>query len=133
MPARILIIEDDPASLELAQYLLDTAGYATLAAIDGGAGLALALSARPDLVICDLQMPVMTGYEVVRRLRDGTTWRRVPLVAVSAFSMPGDRETALAAGFDAYYSKPIVPETFVQDIERLLPPEARAAGASPGG
>jgi two-component system, cell cycle response regulator DivK len=133
MPARILIIEDDPASLELVKYLLDTAGYATLTATDGGAGLALALSANPDLVICDLQMPIMTGYEVVRHLQGGPTWRRVPLVAVSAFSMPGDRETALAAGFDAYHSKPIVPETFVRDIEKLLPPGARSGGSSPGG
>jgi len=133
MPARILIIEDDPASLELVRYLLDSAGYATLTATDGGAGLALALSADPDLVICDLQMPIMTGYEVVERLRGGSTWRRVPLVAVSAFSMPGDREAALTAGFDAYHSKPIAPETFVQDIERLLPPAARTGGSSPAG
>jgi two-component system, cell cycle response regulator DivK len=132
MPARILIIEDDPASLELVQYLLDSAGYATLTATDGGAGLELALSVQPDLLICDLQMPIMTGYEVVERLRGGSTWRRVPLVAVSAFSMPGDREAALTAGFDAYHSKPIVPETFVRDIERLLPPALRAP-SSPSG
>jgi CheY-like chemotaxis protein len=119
--ARILIIEDDPASLELARYLLASAGYVAIVASDGGAGVELALSARPDLVICDLQMPVLDGYEVVRRLRSDPGWHRVPLVAVSAFSMPGDRETALAAGFDAYYSKPIVPEAFVGDIERLLP------------
>jgi CheY-like chemotaxis protein len=132
MPARILIIEDDPASLELVKYLLDAAGYATLTATDGGAGLALALSTQPDLVICDLQMPIMTGYEVVERLRDGSTWRRVPLVAVSAFSMPGDREAALTAGFDAYQSKPIVPETFVRDIESLLPPALRVRGSQSG-
>ncbi len=133
MPARILIIEDDPASLELAKYLLEQAGYATLTAADGGEGLALALSEHPDLVICDLQMPVMTGYEVVQRLHEGPTWRRVPLIAVSAFSMPGDRETALAAGFDAYHSKPIVPETFVRDIESLLSSAARAGGSSASG
>jgi CheY-like chemotaxis protein len=132
VPARILIIEDDPASLELVRYLLEAAGHATLTATDGAAGLALVLSAQPDLVICDLQMPVMTGYEVVRRLQGGNAWRRVPLVAVSAFSMLGDRETALAAGFDAYYSKPIVPETFVEEIEGLLPPAARIAGAADG-
>ncbi len=120
MGARILIIEDDPASLELARYLLVAAGHAALVASDGGAGLELAVSARPDLVICDLQMPVLDGFEVARRLRADAAWRRVPLVAVSAFSMPGDREAALEAGFDAYYSKPIVPEAFVGDVERLL-------------
>lgn len=124
MGARILIIEDDPASLELARYLLAAAGHATLVASDGGTGLELAVSARPDLVICDLQMPVLDGFEVARRLRADAAWRRVPLVAVSAFSMPGDREAALAAGFDAYYSKPIAPEAFVGDVERLLPQAA---------
>lgn len=122
MGARILIIEDDPASLELARYLLATAGHEALVAKDGGAGIELALSAHPDLVICDLQMPVKNGFEVVRHLLEDPAWRRVPLVAVSAFSMPGDCEAALDAGFDAYYSKPIVPESFVGDIERLLPP-----------
>jgi two-component system, cell cycle response regulator DivK len=126
MGARILIIEDDPASLELARYLLAAAGHATLVASDGGAGMELALSARPDLVICDLQMPVLNGFDVARRLREDPSWHRVPLVAVSAFSMPGDREAALAAGFDAYYSKPIVPEAFVGDVERLLPSAAQS-------
>jgi two-component system cell cycle response regulator DivK len=126
VPARILIVEDDPASLELARYLLGTAGYETFCAIDGAKGVELALRAHPDLVMCDLQMPVMTGFEVVRRLREDPAWRRVPLVAVSAFSMHSDREQALAAGFDAYLSKPITPETFVAEVEALLPPQARA-------
>ena len=75
-------------------------------------------------------MPVLTGFEFVRRLRQEPEWRRVPMVAVSAFSMPNDREQALAAGFDAYVSKPITPETFVAEIEALLPAHARARRSS---
>jgi two-component system cell cycle response regulator DivK len=125
--ARILVVEDDAASLELVRYLLDAAGYETSSATDGARGVELALGARPDLVICDLRMPVLTGFDVVRRLRQDPDWRPVPLVAVSAFSMQGDREQALAAGFDAYFSKPIMPETFVAEIEVLLATGLRAA------
>ena len=131
MPARILIIEDDSASRALVKYLLETAGHATLDAEDGGAGARLALEANPDLVICDLQMPVMNGYEVVRYLREHPLWRRVPMVAVTAFSMSGDRETALTAGFDQHLTKPIVPETFVGQIEALLPTALWARRAPP--
>ncbi len=126
MPARILIIEDDSASRALVKYLLETAGYVTLDADDGGVGVQRILQANPDLVICDLQMPVMNGYEVVRYLREHPGWRRVPLIAVTAFSMAGDRETALKAGFDEHLTKPIDPETFVGQIEALLPTELRA-------
>lgn len=126
MPARILIIEDDSASRELVKYLLEAAGYTTLDADDGSVGVRMALEANPDLVICDLQMPVMNGFEVVRQLREHPGWHRVALIAVTAFSMPGDRETALAAGFDEHITKPITPEAFVAQIEAFLPPELRA-------
>jgi two-component system cell cycle response regulator DivK len=126
MPATILIIEDDDASRELVKYLLEVAGYPTLDAEDGRVGVRLALEARPDLILCDLQMPVMNGYEVARYLRDAPDWRRVPLIAVTAFSMPGDRESALLAGFDDHITKPIFPETFVAQVEAYLPSELRS-------
>lgn len=126
MTARILIIEDDDASRELVKYLLESRGYSTLSAEDGRMGVQLADTAQPDLILCDLQMPVMNGYEVVRYLRASALWRRVPLIAVTAFSMSGDRESALKAGFDDHITKPIVPETFVAQVEAFLPSELRA-------
>ncbi|WP_114970479.1 response regulator [Rhodoferax ferrireducens] len=126
MPACILIIEDDGASRELVKYLLEASGYDTLDAADGSVGVRMALESKPDLVICDLQMPVMNGYEVVRCLQVHPEWCRVPMIAVTAFSMAGDRETALAAGFDEHITKPITPETFVEQIEAFLPPALRA-------
>ena len=131
MPARILVIEDDEFSRELVRYLLDRQGYAVLEAADGRTGLDLALNAHPDLVLCDLQMPVLNGYEVVQRLRSNPLWQVVPVIAVTAFSMPGDRDIALAAGFDNYLTKPITPEIFVQRITAFLPPGLRA-GSPPG-
>src|SRR5436853_2785520 len=113
MTARILIVEDDDPSRELVTFLLERAGYTIQYAQDGAAGLRAALSDDPDLIISDLQMPRIDGYELVRRLLGDQRWRRVPLIAVSAFSMSGAREKALAAGFDGYFSKPIRPETFV--------------------
>ena len=127
MPARILIIEDDSASLELATYLLESAGHTTWGASDGESGTQVALKESPDLVICDLQIPRMDGYAVVRALRASSKWRQVPLIAVTAFSMPGDREKALAAGFDGFMTKPITPETFVQQIESFLPANPQAS------
>ena len=96
-----------------------------LDAEDGGIGLRLALEGNPDLVICDLQMPVLNGYQVIRSLHENTSWRRVPVIAVTAFSMEGDRETAITAGFDDHITKPITPETFVAQVEVFLPPELR--------
>jgi two-component system cell cycle response regulator DivK len=125
MPARILIIEDDPPSAELARYLLSTAGHTLLVTTNGGAGFRAALEESPDLILCDLQLPVLTGYEVARQLLSKPGWRRVPLIAVSAFSMPGDSDKAIAAGFDAYISKPITPESFVSEVEALLPPDLK--------
>lgn len=120
MTATILVIEDDDASRMLVTYLLEAAGHRVLAVENGARGLSLALAEAPDLILCDLQMPVMNGYDVARALRSSPQWRVVPLVAVTAFSMPGDREKALEVGFDDHLSKPITPETFVQQIETFL-------------
>ncbi len=126
MRARILIIEDDSFSRDLVKFLLEAAGYSVLVAEDGNIGLSMALVSKPDLIICDLQMPVMNGYDVVRGLAKNADWRRVPLIAVTAFSMRGDREKALAAGFDEHISKPIAPENFISQIEAFLPESLRS-------
>ena len=128
MPARILIVEDNAANLQLVEYLLKVSGHQTLAATDGAEGVRLALEQPPDLVICDLQMPVLNGYEVLQRLREDSALRTIPVIAVTAFSMPGDRERVIQAGFDGYLTKPIEPETFVLRIEVHLPPEKRSSG-----
>jgi two-component system cell cycle response regulator DivK len=129
MPARILIIEDDSASRQLLRYLLETAGHATAEAADGGQGLHMALTGDFDMVLCDLQMPVLNGYEVVQQLLVDSLWRRVPVIAVTAFSMTGDRRKALDAGFDDHITKPIAPEYFVALIEAFLPLEQRTNGS----
>lgn len=116
---RILIVEDDRASLKLMSYLVRALGHTALEARDGREGWQVAEQERPDLIVCDIAMPKADGFQVARWRRDHSELHRVPLVAVTAMAMPGDRERILAAGFDAYISKPIAPETFVQQLEAL--------------
>jgi CheY-like chemotaxis protein len=132
MAARILVIEDNDANLELVQYLLEKSGYEVLTARNGAQGVTVALQGRPQLIVCDLQMPVMDGYEVLRTLRQDPSMCATTVVAVTAFSMSGDRHNVLVAGFDGYLSKPIEPENFVSQIETFLPAEWRVRQAAPG-
>lgn len=125
MSARILVVEDHPPSLELACYLLEAAGYRTVPASDGEQGLALAQAEVPDLVLCDIQMPRMDGYGLLTALRASPALCVIPVIAVTAFSMPGDRMRVLSAGFDGYLSKPIVPERFIEQVEAHLPEDKR--------
>jgi two-component system cell cycle response regulator DivK len=125
-----MIIEDNAANLALVDFLLTMGGYRTVSARDGAEGVRLAQEERPGLILCDLQMPVLNGYEVLQELRGDPATRAIPVVAVTAFSMPGDRIKVTQAGFDGYISKPIEPEQFVREIETYLPPGQRATRSS---
>lgn len=125
MATRILVIEDNPANMELMTYLLKAHGYSLLTAADGESGLAVATSELPDLIICDVHLPQLDGYGVVRVLKRTPDLRGIPAIAVTALAMVGDREKLIDAGFDGYLSKPIEPETFIAEIERFLPEIAR--------
>ncbi|GAB4550281.1 MAG: response regulator [Rhizobacter sp.] len=125
--ARILIIEDNAANQELAQYLLEHSGHHVLLADDGRAGVSTARREIPDLIICDLQMPLLDGYGVLEQLKLDAACAQIPVVAVTAFSMTGDEQKVRLAGFDGYFSKPIEPQTFVAQIEAFLPPPRSGA------
>jgi CheY-like chemotaxis protein len=118
--ARILIVEDNPANLYLLEYLLTARGHTTVAAMNGVEGLEQLRAVRPDLVLCDLQMPRLDGYEVLREIRGDPGLVGIPIVAVTAYSMPGDRLRVTLAGFDGYLTKPFNPETVVTQIEGYL-------------
>lgn len=131
MATRILVIEDNDANLELVRYLLEASGYDVLCAVNGALGVALAQREHPDLVISDLGMPVMDGYEVVHFLRSDPKCHAMPIIALTAYSMPGDRDRVMQAGFDGYLAKPIEPELFVRQIEAFLPEARRHPGPAP--
>lgn len=123
--ARILIIEDNPANVELMAFLLAAYGHTPISAPDGARGVAAARAERPDLVACDVNLPGMNGFEVLAVLKAEPQLAGVPVLAVTALAMAGDREKVLAAGFDGYISKPIEPESFVAELEAFLaPPDA---------
>lgn len=135
MPTQILVVEDTPENLELMTYLLKAFGHAALVARDGASGVALAREAQPDVVVMDLQMPLLGGLEAAAQLRSDPLTAGIPLVAVTAYAMVGDRDKILSAGFDGYIAKPIDPETFVQQVESFLPDPRTGppGGAGDGG
>jgi CheY-like chemotaxis protein len=125
METRILVIEDNPLSLLLMDYLLQAFGYTPVLAESGEEGLEAARRAVPDMILCDIQLPGIDGYEVARQLKLHPVLGTIPLVAVTALAMVGDHDKVMASGFDGYVSKPIEPETFVNQVEVFLTSERR--------
>lgn len=104
---RILVVEDNPLNLKLVRDVLTESGYEIVEAQTGEDGVSRAATCSPDLVLMDLQLPGIDGYEALRLIREEPGLDRVPIVAVTAFAMPEDRERTDRAGFDGYLSKPI--------------------------
>ena len=128
---RILVIEDNEQNMYLTTFLLENAGFEVLQAEDGVAGIDLAESRRPDLILLDIQLPKMDGHEVARRLTANPVTEAIPIVAVTSYAMVGDRQKSIEAGCTGYIEKPIDPETFVDDVKRHLPPAAADGGSLP--
>ena len=128
MAARILIIEDNATNMELMMYLLKAFGHEPLAANDGEAGIRLAQQAMPSLIVCDVHLPKLDGYGVVTLLKKDPALSAIPVIAVTALAMVGDREKLLACGFDGYIEKPIEPELFVSQIEGFLQKKSASRG-----
>lgn len=120
--ARVLVVEDQLENRNLMAYLLRAFAHEVTTADDGAEGLTAARQDRPDLMVIDIQMPVMDGFELVAALKADPELAPIPAVAVTALAMVGDRDRILAAGFDGYLSKPIDATTFVGELETFLPP-----------
>lgn len=120
MTERILYIEDKEQSLYLVTFLLKTRGYEVFQAHDGQEGINLAIRIKPDVILLDIQLPSMDGYTVARMLRSNPDFIRTPIVALTSYVLPGDREKALASGCTGYIEKPIDPDTFLDQIEMYL-------------
>lgn len=114
--ATILIVEDNPANMTLATFLLTTEGHEVLHATTAEAGLLLARSAHPDLILMDIQLPGMDGLEATALLKRDEATRQIPVVALTALAMKGDEERILAAGCDGYIAKPIQYKEFLGAI-----------------
>lgn len=114
-PKTVLVADDEPANIDLIRMMLETAGLEVrlVTATDGGEALLRVRDALPDLILMDLKMPVVDGWEATRRLKGDPATSAIPVIALTAQAMPGDREQALAAGCDDYVTKPI-------DVRALL-------------
>ena len=119
--ARILIVEDRPDNRKLMSYLLEHYGHEVLVAETGEAAIEIAQREDFDLILCDIHMPGMDGYEVARQLKADPRCCLTPLVAITALTRPADRDRVLAAGFDGYVAKAIVPQLFIEQVQSFLP------------
>lgn len=118
--ASILIIEDNESNIYLISFILKKHGYCVIEAKSGEEGISLANSARPDLIIMDIQLPGIDGLETTRRIRQSEADEKIPIVALTSYALIGDRDKAIEAGCTGYIEKPINPETFIIEIERYL-------------
>jgi two-component system cell cycle response regulator DivK len=117
---KILLIEDNESNLYLMSFILTKLGHAVLEARDGAAGVDLAKKNRPDLILMDIQLPILDGYSATRQIREDDTLREVPIIAVTSFAMVGDREKAIEAGCTAYVEKPINPASFIKVLKKYV-------------
>ena len=121
MTRRILLVEDTEDNREIVRDLMDSVGYELLEANDGAAGLAMAAEHRPDLILMDIQLPVMDGYEVTRRLKADPALWHIPIIAVTSYALSGDEEKTRQAGCDGYVAKPFSPRQLLAKINQFLP------------
>ena len=120
MKEKILIVEDEPKNRRLLAMTLRAKGYTLLTATNGGEALDMAVREQPDFIIMDIQLPKMSGLAVTRKLREFPKFRHVPIIAITAYAMKGDRERVIAAGCDAYLSKPIDTHELPRMIAAML-------------
>lgn len=116
---KILIAEDNPVNRELLHELLEARGYEVEEAENGQEALQMIAQSRPDALLLDLNMPVLDGFSTVRKIREDAAISSLPVLAVTAYAMRGDREKTLEAGFDGYLSKPINPAALDAELERI--------------
>ena len=121
MSKRILVVEDQEDNRRILRDLLTNAGYEVIEAVTGEEGVSSAVSHRPDLILMDLQLPVLDGYEATRRIKADPALSQIPIIAVSSYALNGDDAKALEAGCDAYISKPFSPRELLAKMGEYLP------------
>jgi CheY-like chemotaxis protein len=118
---KILYVEDNDDNVYVVKNRLTRAGYTVLIATDGAQGVAMAADDRPDLILMDLSLPVLDGWKAVRRIKAAPQSSHIPVIALTAHAMPGDREKAMAAGCDDFDTKPVDFKRLLEKIRALLP------------
>ncbi len=117
---KILVVDDDKKNRYLVSFLLEKEGFEVVIATNGLDGIEAAKKQQVDLIIMDLKMPKMNGYEATRRIRRLKKYKSIPIIALTSYAMTEDKEKAMKAGCTGYMSKPITPETFTKEIKKFL-------------
>ncbi len=117
---KLLLVEDNEYNRDMLKRRLERKGYEVVVAVDGGEGVAMARSERPDLILMDMHLPVLDGWEATKQLKDAEDTRAIPIIALTADAMAGDREKAMEAGCDDYDTKPIELPRLLEKIQARL-------------
>ena len=120
MSKKILVVEDTEDNRQILRDLLGMAGYDMIEAHDGAEGVAKAAEHKPDLILMDIQMPVMDGYEATRRIKANPDLKAIPIVAVTSYALSGDEQKTRDAGCDAYIAKPYSPRQMLAKVREIL-------------
>jgi two-component system, cell cycle response regulator DivK len=120
MSKKILVVEDTEDNRQILRDLLSTAGYDIVEAYDGAEGVAKAAEHKPDLILMDIQMPVMDGFEATRRIKADPALKSIPVIAVTSYALAGDEEKTRAAGCDSYIAKPFSPRQMLAKVREVL-------------
>ncbi len=123
MKQKTLIIEDNKQNMYMLSFLLENNNYDVIQSFSGADGIIQAVKAKPDIILLDIQLPGMDGYEVARKLKEYNELESTPIIAVTSYAMPGDREKIMEAGATGYIEKPVNPDTFISEMEAFLPPQ----------
>lgn len=120
MKQKILIIEDNTQNMYMLTYLLESENYHVLQAFSGPEGIETAKSQKPDIILLDIQLPGMDGYTVAVKLREIEELKYTPIIAVTSYAMPGDKEKVMESGATGYIEKPINPDTFISQMKSFI-------------
>jgi two-component system cell cycle response regulator DivK len=117
---KILVIEDTPDNRRIIRLVMERAGYEVVEAVNGAEGIEMARSTRPDLILMDIQLPVIDGYEATRRLKADPDLKAIPVIAVTSYALSGDEAKTRAAGCDGYMAKPFSPKALLQLVQSFI-------------
>ena len=120
MSKRVLVVEDQEDNMQIMDDMVSSAGYEVIKAVTGDEGVAMAESHTPDLILMDVMLPGLDGYEATRRIKDNAALRHIPVIAITSYALDGEESSAEEAGCDAYFSKPVSPRVLLAKVREYI-------------
>ncbi len=120
MSKRVLVVEDQEDNMQIVNDMLSSAAYEVIKAVTGVEGVAMAESHNPDLILMDIMLPGLDGYEATRRIKDNAALRHIPVIAITSYALDGEESKAEDAGCDAYFSKPVSPRALLAKVREYI-------------